>query len=316
VQHLHTLRAGSAERPSQSIDVFLAGKLLKFSHNKIRNLLFKRTILVNGTAVDSGYLVQPNDVIEVYSPYAKESEAITPENIPLDIIYEEESFLILNKPAGMTVHRGLGNYRGTLLNALAYYFSRQETPVDVTGGLVHRLDKGTSGLMVFVKTKEARNYFEGLVKNRGLHRNYLALVHGNLETNDGVIDMPVGRNKDNPMVIQAFPSRNEGKEAVTHFKVIRRFPLATLVECRLETGRTHQIRIHMQHLGNAILGDPRYPSTAPHTVMKQILEAEGISHQLLHAHRLEFEHPLSRERCTFNANPGEDFDRVMKYMDI
>jgi 23S rRNA pseudouridine1911/1915/1917 synthase len=314
VQLLHSITVAFPVNP-QRIDVFLSSKLRKYSRNKIQNLIFKQAVLVNAKPVDADYKVQVNDVIEVFAAFKEFNENVTPENIPLDIIYEDEAFIVLNKPVGMPVHKGLGNYKGTLLNALAFYFLSTGQKVNVEEGSVHRLDSGTSGLIVFAKNRTVKKHLESQVKNNLMHRTYCALVWGVVHNDEGTIDVPVGRNKNNPMVIQAFPLRDEGKEAVTHYKVLKRFKFATLVQCELQSGRTHQIRIHLQFIGHPIIGDQRYASSFTFKDITEILKEENITHQLLHAQFLEFEHPVTGEQCSFEAPLNKGFERVFLKME-
>ncbi len=310
VQLLHSLTVTSPVN-LQRIDVFLSTKLRKFSRNKIQNLIFKQAVLVNSKPVDADYKIQLNDIIEVFSLYKEFNENISPENIPLDIIFEDEYLIVINKAAGMPVHKGLGNYRGTLLNALAYYFLSTDQNVNVAEGAVHRLDQGTSGLIVFAKNKVAKMGLEQQVKNQLMHRTYSALVWGSLKNDEGIIDVPIGRNPFNPMIIQAFPSREEGKEAITHYKVMERFKFASMVQCNLQTGRTHQLRIHLQFLGHAILGDPRYASAFKFKEIENLLDHENIKHQLLHAQSLRLEHPVTKGDYLFEAPTDKNFDKIL-----
>lgn len=300
MQLLHTLLV-APQATLQRIDVFLSTKLRKFSRNKIRNLTLKKAIIVNGIAVDADYKVQYNDTIEIFAAYKEFNDNVTPEEITLDIIYEDDSFIIINKPQGMPIHKGLGNFQGTLLNALAYYFQSRNIQINIEEGSVHRLDKGTSGLIVFAKNKSVRKHLENQIQNKIMVRKYCALVWGLVKQDEGIIDVPIGRNPENPMLIQAFPLRDEGKEATTNYIVLERYKLASLVQCTLLTGRTHQIRIHFQYIGHAILGDPRYPNNFTFKEIRDILEEEQITQQFLHAQFLEFNHPVSGERCSFEA---------------
>ncbi|MCX6189087.1 MAG: RluA family pseudouridine synthase [Bacteroidetes bacterium] len=295
----------------QRVDVFLSTKLRKFSRNKIQNLIHKKAILVNSKSIDADYKVQFNDVIEVFSPFKEFNENITPENIPLHIVFEDSDIIVVNKPQGMPVHKGLGNYKGTLLNALAYHFLSETNKVNIEAGSVHRLDSGTSGLLVFAKNKNAQNNLEHQLKCNKMNRTYEALVWGIINQEEGTVDVPVGRSKTNSMLIQAFPMREEGKEAVTNYKVLQRFKFATLVQCTLQTGRTHQIRIHMQYLGHAIIGDHRYSSNFTFKEVREVLETERVAYQLLHARYLEFEHPLTKMMCRFEAPRNDVFQGVL-----
>ncbi len=295
----------------QRIDIYLSTKLRKFSRNKIQNLIFRKAVLVNSNPVEADYKLQWNDRIEVYSPFNTYNENVTPENIPIEIIYEDASIIVVNKPSGMPVHKGLGNYRGTLLNALAYHFIACCETVNIEQGAIHRLDSGTSGLIVFAKNKNAKKHLEKQIKNNAMHRTYHALVWGIVAENDGEIDVPIGRNPSNPMVIQAFPFRDHGKASLTNYTVVQRFRFATLVQCHLFSGRTHQIRIHMQFIGHALLGDPRYASNFKFKDIEELLVNQQVSHQLLHAHSLQFEHPETSIMCHFEAPYDNRFEVIL-----
>ncbi len=312
MQILHTLTVAPGSIP-QRIDVYLSTKLRKFSRNKIQNLIHKKAVLVNHKNIESDYKIQSNDVIEVFSPYTEFIDNVTPENLPLSVVYEDDALIVVNKAVGMPIHKGLGNYKGTLLNALSYYFLHTSNKeIKVEAGTIHRLDRGTSGLLVFAKNKEAKLYLENQLKNNLIHRTYFALVWGIVKKEEGTIDIPLGRNSNNPMIIQAFPLRDEGKQAITHFKVLQRFKFTTLVQCTIQTGRTHQIRIHLQSIGHAILGDKRYPSNFTFKEVRDILDEGEIIHQLLHARYLAFEHPVTKANCLFEAPVNSDFETVLR----
>ncbi len=310
MQLLHELTVPSPA-PSQRIDVFLSTKLRKFSRNKIQNLIEKQAVLVNGKSTKADYKINALDHIEVFAAYQQFNEKVTPEDIPLDIVFEDDAIIVINKAPGMPVHKGLGNYRGTLINALAFHFLNSGLNITIEEGSVHRLDSGTSGLIVYAKTRIAKQRLEQQMKNQQVHRVYQALVYGNIASESGVIDVPIGRNPENPMIIQAFPLRDEGKVAVTHYRVVERYSLATLVECKLETGRTHQIRIHQQYIGHALLGDPRYPGAFGFKEIKTLLEELNVSYQLLHAKELRFVHPTTQEECVFEAPLPAAFQDVI-----
>lgn len=307
----YTLQVAATDTPRR-IDVYLSTRLRKFSRNKIQTRIHRQAVLVNDKPVQPDYLVSPGDIICIYNEHKEFTEPVTPEDIPLDIVFEDEYLIVINKPGGMPVHKGLGNYRGTLLNALAFHFNKSNSMCKAEEGMIHRLDSGTSGLIVFSKNKASRISLEKQLKNHQIRREYVALVYGTPKSGSGVIDVPVGKDPDQPKVIRAFPDRDGGKEAVTYYAVEENLNLATLVGCRLETGRTHQIRIHMQFAGHALLGDTRYPPSKLLQAVSKILEEEGVERHLLHAGRLMFTHPVSGETCVFEAPMPDDMMRVYR----
>ena len=242
------------------IDKFLFGKIINVSRNKVQQAAKAGNILVNNEPVKANYKVRPNDNISVVMTYPPRDVEIHPEDIPLDIVYEDDDVIVINKPAGLVVHPGHANYTGTLLNGLMYYFeSTNQTNVENGFGyLVHRIDKDTTGLLLVTKneiaqTKLAKQFFDHTVD-----RAYEALVWGDIEDEEGVIEGHIGRSLKDRRVMTVFPDGEYGKEAISHFKVIKRYGYVTHVECRLETGRTHQIRAHFRYLGHPLFNDERY----------------------------------------------------------
>ncbi|MBT8297985.1 MAG: RluA family pseudouridine synthase, partial [Maribacter sp.] len=238
---------------------------------------------------------------------------LTPEDIPIDIVYEDEVLLVVNKPAGMVVHPGHGNYSGTLINALLFHIKDLPTNSNERPGLVHRIDKDTSGLLVVAKTEAAMTHLAKQFFDKTSEREYIALVWGNMEEDTGTIEGHIARNPKNRLQMQVFPEGDQGKEAVTHFKVLERLGYVTLVSCRLETGRTHQIRAHMKHIGHTLFNDERYGGDkvlkgTTFTKYKQFVDNafKILPRQALHAKTLGFIHPLTGEYMRFDSELPED----------
>lgn len=302
------------------IDKFLSDKLLNASRNRIQKAAEAHMILVNGEPVKSNYKVKPHDVITVMLDHPPYENKIIAEEIPLDIIYEDDSILVVNKPAGLVVHPGHGNYTGTLLNAIAWYM--KEVPDfdanDAGVGLVHRIDKDTSGLLLIAKTVEAKTNLAKQFYDKTTQREYQALVWGNLEEDEGVIEGYIGRNPKDRMQMTVFSDPTRGKHAITHYKVLERLGYVTLVQCTLKTGRTHQIRVHMKHIGHTIFNDARYGGD-------KILKGTRFSkyrqfvqncfalcpRQALHAKTLGFIHPVSGEEMSFETDLPEDMSKLI-----
>ncbi len=303
------------------IDKFLMVRLVGATRNKVQQALDEGMILVNNEKVKSNYRVRPNDDIVVYDTRRPESTEIIPENIPLNIVHEDSDVLIINKPAGMVVHPACGNYTGTLVNGVAYYLQQGQVNTEVLPrvGLAHRIDKDTTGLMVIAKTEKSMIDLSAQFKAHTVHRRYVALVWGDLPDDSGTIEVNVGRNLRFRKIMAAFPDGDYGKEAITHYKVLERFNYTTLVELQLETGRTHQIRIHMAHIGHPLFGDTTYGGDriVKGTVFskyKQFIDNcfSIISRQSLHAKELGFVHPVKHEFIKFNSELPEDMKEVIE----
>jgi len=307
--------------PKQSpirIDKFLVDRLMRASRNRIQNGIKAGSVLVNDKEVKSNYKVRPGDVIQVILPRPyDESQHLLPQEIPLDIIYEDDDLLVLNKEVGMVVHPGIGHSKGTLVNALAYYF--QELPV-LGGnpanrlGLVHRIDKDTSGLLVVAKTDFALTHLAKQFYNHTIKRSYYALVWGEPEPLKGTIEANIGRHPRFRKNFTTFKEEDVGKWAVTHYEVIEPLYYVSLVKCELETGRTHQIRVHMKHLGHPLFNDVKYGGDQIHkgTVFSKyksfVKKCFGlIPRQALHAKSLGFVHPVTGKEMFFDSELPEDF---------
>ncbi|MEX2484016.1 MAG: RluA family pseudouridine synthase [Brumimicrobium sp.] len=304
------------------IDKFLLDRLPNTSRNKIQSAAKNGTIRVGGTPVKSNYKVKPNDEISIVLPYPVREIELIPENIPLEIHYEDDTVIVVNKPSNMVVHPGYGNYSGTLVNALVYHFEQLPTKAnDYYGrpGLVHRLDKHTTGLMVIAKTEHALTHLAKQFYDRTTERRYNALVWGDVKEEAGTIEGNIGRSLKNRKVMTVFPEEDYGKHAVTHYKVLQRLGYVTLVECRLETGRTHQIRAHMKHIGHPLFNDLEYGGDkilkgTTFTKYKQFIDNNFalLDGQALHAKTLGFEHPKTKEYMRFDSELPEGFSSVLK----
>ena len=290
------------------VDKFLVSHIDNTSRNRIQQAADAGCILVNGKAVKSNYRVKPFDIVSVVMDRPKYELEIIPEDIPLDIVYEDNQLLVVNKPAGLVVHPGHGNYSGTLVNALAYHF-KDIPDYDVNDprlGLVHRIDKDTSGLLVIAKTPDAKTFLGKQFFNKTTHRQYVAVVWGKFDEESGTIVGNIGRNPKDRLQMTVFPDGEEGKHAVTHYKVIENLSHVAVVQCQLETGRTHQIRVHMKHIGHPLFNDARYGgdkilrgiSTAKYTQFVQNC-FKICPRQALHAKTLGFVHPTTRQEMFF-----------------
>src|SRR5690554_2155827 len=303
------------------IDKFLMDRIPNTSRNKIQIAAKNGNILVNGEKVKQNYKIKPLDEVSIVLPYPVRELELIPENIPLDIHYEDDEVIVVNKPADMVVHPGYGNYTGTLLNGLIYHFENLPSlPTDYYGrpGLVHRLDKHTTGLMVVAKTETALTNLAKQFYDRTTERKYWALVWGDIKEDEGIIQGNLGRSLKNRKLMTVFPEGDYGKHAVTHYKVIRRFGYVTLVECQLETGRTHQIRVHMKHIGHPLFNDLEYGGNkvlkgTVFTKYKQFIENNFniLTGQALHAKTLGFMHPKTGEKMRFDSELPDDFQQVL-----
>lgn len=301
------------------IDKFLMDRIPNTSRSKIQTAASSGTILVNSKVVKSNYKVKPLDEISIVLPYPPRVLELIPENIPIDIVYEDKDVLVLNKQANMVVHPGYGNYTGTLVNALIYHFdSLPDNTLNNRPGLVHRLDKNTTGIMVIAKTEHAMNHLSNQFYERTTERRYNAIVWGDFEDDEGTVIGNVGRSLKNRKVMNVFPDGDFGKHAVTHYKVLKRFGYVTLIECKLETGRTHQIRVHMKHIGHTLFNDFEYGGDSilkgtSFTKYKQFINNcfEMLPRQALHAKSLGFTHPTTGEWMHFDSNLPDDMKMVL-----
>ena len=303
------------------IDKYLLNLIQNTSRSKIQYAAKAGCILVNGNAEKQNYKVKPSDEIVILMPNPPRDIEIIPEDIPIEAPYEDDDVIIINKPAGLVVHPAHGNYTGTLVNALTYYFQGQ---IDKNGEfirplLVHRIDKNTSGIMVVAKNEEAQMKIARQFYDHTIDRRYWALVWGDFDEEEGTIIAKVGRSLKDRMVMTTFPDDSEyGKHAVTHWKVIERFGYVTLIECKLETGRTHQIRVHLKSIGHPLFNDETYGGDqilkgTTFTKYKQFVQNcfELMPRQALHAKLLEFQHPTTEENILFDSELPPDFTAVL-----
>lgn len=305
----------SKGQSSLRVDKFLMNMIENTTRNKIQQAAEKGSILVNDIAVKSNYKVKAGDVVRLVLAHPTYEQLLTPENIPLDIVYEDEQLLVINKPAGMVVHPGHGNYSGTLVNALAYHFENLPLNSSERPGLVHRIDKDTTGLLVVAKTEHAMAYLSKQFAEKTSEREYVALVWGNIVEEEGTVEGNIGRHDTNRMRMAVHESEEKGKPAVTHYKVLERFGYVTLVSCQLETGRTHQIRVHMKHIGHTLFNDERYGGNSilkgtTFTKYKQFIDNcfKTLPRQALHAKTLGFEHPVTKEFLRFDTPIPQDLE--------
>lgn len=316
-----TLTVDKGQEPLR-IDKFILNRVVNTSRNKIQTAIGNGMVLVNNQTIKSNYKVKPGDHIIFYSDNDPETYEIIPEEMPLNIVYEDDHVMVINKPAGMVVHPGAGNFNGTLINGVAWHLRQQQPDIDEQKlprfGMVHRIDKNTSGLIVLAKSeiaavKLARQFFEHTVQ-----RKYIALVWGNFEEPEGTITGNIGRHPRFRKLMDVFPDGDHGKEAITHYTVLEDLKYVSLIECRLETGRTHQIRVHMQHRGHPLFNDDVYGGDrivkgTIFTRYKQFVDNcfEICKRQALHAQTLGFVHPFTNEEVLFESELADDIQAVI-----
>jgi 23S rRNA pseudouridine1911/1915/1917 synthase len=305
------------------IDKFLMGRIEGATRNKIQQAIEGERVLLNDKPVKSNYKVRPLDKIVIYQDYLPESNTITPENIPFKTVYEDEDILVVDKEPGMVVHPGSGNPGGTLVNAVAWHLQQQNpdlNEIDLARfGLVHRIDKNTSGLLLMAKTPTAMTKLAKQFFDHTVHRRYVALVWGDFEESEGTVIAHVGRHQRFRKLFTTYPEGEHGKEAITHYKVLEKFNYVTLIECRLETGRTHQIRVHMQSIGHPLFNDDTYGGDkivkgTVFTKYKQFVENcfQICPRHALHAQQLGFIHPTTNETMKFESPLPDDISAVIE----
>lgn len=303
------------------VDKYLMNLIEKATRNKIQKAATAGNIHVNGVAVKSNYKVKGGDVVTVLFEHPPYEFLLVPENIPIDIVYEDDAVLVVNKAAGMVVHPGHGNYSGTLINALTYHFENLPNNSSNRPGLVHRIDKDTSGLLIIAKTEEAMTHLAKQFFDKSTEREYVAIVWGNIEEDEGTIEGNIGRHPKNRLQNTVYENDEEekGKPAVTHFKVLERLGYVTLVSCRLETGRTHQIRVHMKYIGHTLFNDERYGGEkilkgTTFTKYKQFVDNcfKILPRQALHARTLGFVHPVTDEFMRFESPIPQDMEACIE----
>lgn len=308
------------------LDVFLSEKLAGISRNKIQNSILAELITVNDKPCKANYKIRPKDLIAIVFPKSIIPEHVIPEDIPLNIVYEDEELMVINKQAGMVVHPAPGNYSGTLANALAHYLNKGTQKLDNERlGLVHRIDKETSGLILVAKTEHAATFLSSQFYHHTIQREYLALIWGTPGVEKGTITGNIGRDPRNRQRMSIFAEPDLGKHAVTHYELIESFYYTSLVKCILETGRTHQIRVHMKHIGHPLFNDARYDGDRIHkgtifTKYKQFVQNcyKLVPRFALHARILGFVHPVTHKNMLFEVEPPKDFlelaDKWRKYL--
>ncbi len=303
------------------IDKYLVNRIDNASRNRIQQAADAGSIRVNGKIVKSNYKVKPDDEISIVMDFPRRDLKIIPEEIPLDFVYEDDHLIVINKQPGLVVHPGHGNYTGTLVNGLAWHF--KDLPLfnssDPRPGLVHRIDKNTSGLMVVAKTEEAKNKLSLQFFEKTTKRQYVALVWGRLKEPEGRIEGNIGRSKKDRQMFTVYPEGDHGKHAVTHYKLIEELGYVSLVQCQLETGRTHQIRVHMKHIGHPLFNDDTYGGDkilwgTTFSKYKQFVNNcfQTLPRQALHAKTLGFVHPATGEEMLFGSELPEDMSRAIQ----
>ncbi|HTN45086.1 MAG TPA: RluA family pseudouridine synthase [Flavipsychrobacter sp.] len=302
------------------IDKYLMNIIEGATRNKIQQAIDNGYVTVNNQAVKANYKIKPGDEVIVIETRKAEVLDVLPEALPLDVVFEDDDILIINKKPGMVVHPGCGNYSGTLINGLMYYL--QSKNVDTTlprVGLVHRIDKNTSGLIVIAKTEQAMSDLAAQFKKHTVHRRYIALAWGDFEENEGTVEGNIGRNLRFRKIMDVFPEGDQGKHAITHFRVLERYNYVTLLELRLETGRTHQIRVHMKHIGHPLFNDETYGGDriikgTVFTKYRQFVENcfNILPRHALHAKELGFVHPRTKEWIQFSSELPADIQQVIE----
>jgi 23S rRNA pseudouridine1911/1915/1917 synthase len=305
------------------IDKFLMNRIEGATRNKLQRAINAGLVLVNGKEVKQNYKIKAFDQIVVYSDLSPESTDVVPEKMPLNIVHEDDDIIIINKPAGLVVHPGSGNYNGTLLNGIAYHLQQINPAISEESlprfGLVHRIDKNTSGLLVLAKSDKAMRQLAKQFYDHTVKRKYLALVWGNVEADEGTIVAHVGRNLRFRKLFEAYPEGDHGKEAITHYKVVERFNYVTLVQCVLETGRTHQIRVHMKYIGHPLFNDDFYggDKIVKGTIFSKYKQFVDncfaiCPRQALHAKTLGFVHPATGKEIFFESELPQDIAAVIE----
>ena len=316
----HKIVVDKGQNPLR-IDKYLMNFIENATRNKIQAAAKDGSIFVNDIAIKSNYKVKPFDVIRVKFEHPPFENLLVGEDIPLDIVYEDDDLLVVNKPAGIVVHPGHGNYSGTLINALIFHFENLPKNSSDRPGLVHRIDKDTSGLLVVAKTEHAMAHLSKQFKDKTSEREYVAIVWGNVKEDEGTVEGHIGRHPKNRLQNTVYEGDDayKGKPAVTHYKVIERLGYVTLLSCKLETGRTHQIRVHMKYIGHTLFNDERYGGNlilkgTTFTKYKQFVSNcfKVLQRQALHAKTLGFEHPVTGKQMSFNTDVPQDMQKCIE----
>lgn len=320
-KHIHFQFIADKGQGLLRVDKFLIDRIEGVSRNKIQQAAEAGYVLVNGNPVKSSYKIKPLDKVALAMDKPRIELEVTPENIPLNIVYEDDDLIVVNKPPNFVVHPGHGNYTGTLLNAIAYHLKDMPhfDANDPSLGLVHRIDKDTSGLLLIAKNEHAKSFLGKQFIHRTIEREYIALVWGIVDQDEGRIEGNIGRDPKNRMLMHVFPLENQGKHAITHYKVVERMGYVTLIKCQLETGRTHQIRVHMKHIGHTLFNDERYGGNAVlrgnrSTKYKKFVRNcfDDCPRQCLHAHSLGFIHPSTEKKMFFESELPIDMLTVIE----
>ena len=316
------LKVDKGQEPLR-IDKFLKARIENATRNKIQQAINAGLVSVNKAIIKQNYKIKPFDEIIVYSDMSPQDTEVVPEKIDFTIVYEDEDVMVINKVAGMVVHPGSGNYRGTLLNGIAWYLQQKDPTITdevlPRFGLVHRIDKNTSGLLLVAKNEKSLSHLAKQFFDHTVQRNYTALVWGDFKEDEGIVNAHIGRNLRSRKLFEAYPEGDHGKEAITHFKVLERFNYVTLVECRLETGRTHQIRVHMKHLNHPLFNDDFYGGDkivkgTVFTKYRQFVDNcfSICARQALHAKTLGFIHPTTKKEMFFETELPDDMKQVIE----
>ena len=317
-----TFKVDKGQEPLR-IDKWVQGRIEGATRNKVQKGIDAGFLTVNGQVVKSNYKIKPGDEIVLMSLINPEHTELKPENIPLNIVYEDDAVMVLNKPANMVEHPGIGNFTGTMLNGVAYHFLQQNPNLDEESlprfGLVHRIDKNTTGLIVLAKTGDAAAHLAKQFFNHTVNRKYVALVWGDVQEDSGTIEAHIARHRQHRKMFDAYPEGEIGKHAITHYKVLERFNYVSLVECVLETGRTHQIRVHMKHIGHTLFNDWEYGGDkilkgTIYTKYKQFVDNcfDICPRCALHAQTLGFIHPVTKQPMHFEAPLPDDMQKVIE----
>lgn len=304
------------------VDKYMCAHMEDTSRSRVQQAFKEGYVYIGEEKIKANYIVRPGDIIRFVMPYRRRGMEIIPQDIPLNIVYEDDDVLIVNKPAGMVVHPGHGNYEGTLINALSHYLGISQGPEaddERMGILVHRIDKDTSGLLAVAKNEAAQLNLAKQFFVHSIDRRYVAIVWGDVKDDGGTIEGNIGRDPNDRLRYKVYEDEDKGKPAVTHYKVLERFGYVTLVECKLETGRTHQIRVHMSRIGHPIFNDERYGGSeirkgTIYAKYRQFIQNcfEICPRQALHAKTLGFKHPTSGEWLQFDSEIPEDMTALLE----
>ncbi|MFC4870371.1 RluA family pseudouridine synthase [Negadavirga shengliensis] len=316
----YRLEVDKGQKPLR-VDRFITEKIANASRNKVQQGIEEGVVRVNGEPVKANYKIKPFDVITLIMAQPRKETEVLPEKMPLDIIYEDDHLLVVNKPAGMVAHPAHGNWTGTLVNGLVYYFNQLPELPGNSGrpGLVHRIDKDTSGLLVIAKSEKAMTHLAKQFFDHSIKRTYLALVWGEPKEDSGTVDLPIGRSIKDRKIMQVYADGSQGKRAVTHWAVLKRLRYISLVNCQLETGRTHQIRVHMKHIGHPLFNDAFYGGDkirkgTQFSKYKAFVQNcfKILPRQALHAQSLGFTHPVTGKEMYFESEIPQDMSEVIQ----